>query len=139
MPACTRSPPPPPLTALTHVRAALAARDGLAHTNFTVTAAGAVVRADARFEALAWVAGAGTQLPATTLAMLAPSLLVALRRRPPGAPRSTHDVWVDGGALRIRYWLFTGATPALTDVSMYLYLADAADPAPCPRAHFGSR
>ena len=121
------------------MRAALAARDGLAHTNFTVTAAGAVVRADARFEALAWVAGAGTQLPATTLAMLAPSLLVALRRRPPGAPRAPPPGWGDGGARRLPDWVVTGAPPALTDVSMYLYLADAADPAPCPRAHFGSR
>jgi hypothetical protein len=116
--------PPSAARALAHLRAALAANDSVGHVNVSVTAAGLITGCDASFQRLAWVGAPSAAFHATTFAILVPGLRAALRQRAPGAPRSIHDAWIADGAIRLRYWLFAGTTPALTDVSIYLCLTE---------------
>ena len=118
-------PPPPPLVAaaaaLRHVRETLEAHGEPVFANLTVDRLGYVVRADAMFHELAWLEARGSRaLRESAFAALVPELLAALARRAPTSGRTVHDAWLGQHEIRVRYWLMPGASPAHTDLSIYL-------------------
>ncbi len=121
-------PPPPPLVAaaaaLRHVRETLEAHGEPVFANLTVDRLGYVVRADAMFHELAWREARGSRaLRESAFAALVPELLAALARRAPTSGRSVHDAWLGQHEIRVRYWLMPGASPAHTDLSIYMQFA----------------
>ena len=120
--------PPPPLAsaaaALRHLRETLEAHGEPAFANLTVDRLGYVVRADPMFHELAWLEARGSRaLRESSFAALVPELLTALARRTPASGRTVHDAWLGQHEIRVRYWLMPGASPAHTDLSIYLQFA----------------
>ncbi|MBL8620382.1 MAG: hypothetical protein JNK64_03735 [Myxococcales bacterium] len=110
--------------ALRHVREVLEAHAGPVLANFTVDRLGYVVRADPMFQELAWLdARASRVLRESTLAALVPDLLAALAGRGSGRGRTVHDAWLGNHEVRVRFWLMPGASPAHTELSIYLQFA----------------
>lgn len=110
--------------ALRHLREVLEAYAGPVLTNFTVDRLGYVVRADPMFHELAWPDARGSRaLRESTFAALLPDLVAALASRASGSGRTVHDAWLGHHEVRVRFWLMPGASPAHTELSIYLQFA----------------